>query len=67
MLTSWKGFKFEMGGTWVHHSQPYTFRELQRYGLDRDLTQTRHAGYENDYFSLKVHGSSFAAMRIEHN
>lgn len=30
---------FEMGGAWVHWSQPHVFAELQRYGLD-DFVET---------------------------
>ena len=54
-----------MGGTWVSHVQPYTFRELVRYGLDRDLTMTRHEGFKNDYFSLTLNGtvSNFCLSR----
>lgn len=65
-LVALSGFKFEMGGTWVSHNQPNTFRELVRYGLDRDLTLTRHAGHENDYFSLKLAGNAFDRPSTTH-
>lgn len=32
--THWNGHHIEMGGTWVHWVQPYTWSEIQRYGLD---------------------------------
>ncbi|CAG9984409.1 unnamed protein product [Clonostachys byssicola] len=50
------GFGYEMGGTWVSHCQPHTFRELLRYKMDRDLITTRQHGYENDYYTFKVPG-----------
>ncbi|KAK4891675.1 hypothetical protein LTR27_009683 [Elasticomyces elasticus] len=31
------GEEFEMGGTWVHWSQPHFYREISRYGLHRNL------------------------------
>ncbi|EKJ72497.1 hypothetical protein FPSE_07378 [Fusarium pseudograminearum CS3096] len=34
------GEDIEMGGTWVHWSQPHTFSELVRYGLDKKLKPT---------------------------
>ncbi|KPA39422.1 lysyl oxidase 2 3 4 [Fusarium langsethiae] len=34
------GEDIEMGGTWVHWSQPHTFSELVRYGLDKNLKPT---------------------------
>ncbi|KAL1873125.1 hypothetical protein VTK73DRAFT_1086 [Phialemonium thermophilum] len=52
------GFKYEMGGTWVSHCQPHTFREMLRYNLGRDLVTTRQHGYENDYYTFKVPGVS---------
>ncbi|OAA60376.1 amine oxidase [Niveomyces insectorum RCEF 264] len=50
------GYNYEMGGTWVSHAQPFTFRELLRYGLDRDLIKTRTEGQANDYYTFKVPG-----------
>ncbi|KWU44737.1 amine oxidase [Rhodotorula sp. JG-1b] len=34
------GEKFEMGGTWIHWSMGYVWREIQRYGLDQRLSIT---------------------------
>ncbi|CAH0055931.1 unnamed protein product [Clonostachys solani] len=48
------GYRYEMGGTWVSHAQPFTFREMLRYGMDRDLIKTRTEGGKNDYHTLKV-------------
>jgi monoamine oxidase len=31
--TEWHGAVTELGGTWVHWSQPYVWAEIQRYGL----------------------------------
>ncbi|KAL4786573.1 hypothetical protein BJX76DRAFT_365370 [Aspergillus varians] len=50
------GYKYEMGGTWVSHFQPNTFRELIRYKLDRDLVKTREHGHANDYFTFTLPG-----------
>ncbi|KAI0146126.1 amine oxidase [Xylariaceae sp. FL1272] len=49
-------YKYEMGGTWVSHCQPYTFREMMRYKIDRDLVTTRQHGHENDYYTLNLPG-----------
>jgi pseudooxynicotine dehydrogenase len=32
--TQWNGHHIEMGGTWVHWGQPYTWSEIERYGLE---------------------------------
>jgi len=32
--THWNNLHIEMGGTWVHWVQPYTWSEIQRYGLE---------------------------------
>src|SRR5258705_5836047 len=31
--TVWNGSVTELGGTWVHRSQPYVWAEIERYGL----------------------------------
>jgi pseudooxynicotine dehydrogenase len=31
--TVWNGAPTELGGTWVHRSQPYVWAEIERYGL----------------------------------
>jgi pseudooxynicotine oxidase len=31
--TTWNGTLTEMGGTWVHWTQPYVWAEIERYGL----------------------------------
>ena len=51
-------FKYEMGGTWVSHCQPNTFRELIRYRMDRDLIKTRKSGHTNDYYTFALGGNS---------
>ncbi|KAB8269951.1 hypothetical protein BDV30DRAFT_241957 [Aspergillus minisclerotigenes] len=35
-----KGFRYEMGGTWVTRHMAYLFKEMLRYKLDRDLILT---------------------------
>ncbi|KAK7211512.1 hypothetical protein V2G26_018690 [Clonostachys chloroleuca] len=52
-----EGFNYEMGGTWVHHTQPYTYRELMRYDLHTKLIKTRDDTQANNYFSINVPGS----------
>lgn len=32
--TTWNGHHIELGGTWLHWNQPYTWSELNRYGLE---------------------------------
>lgn len=54
-----------MGGTWVSHCQPHTFREMLRYKIDRDLVTTRQHGGENDYSTFQVPGNaSFCGIRL---
>lgn len=50
------GFVYEMGGTWVSHYQPHMFAEMRRYGLDKDLVQTRQPDHGNNYFTIEVPG-----------
>lgn len=50
------GILYEMGGTWVTHHMAFLFKEMIRYGMDRDLLLTHHSGYENDYYTLNVPG-----------
>lgn len=49
-----------MGGTWVTHHMGYLFREMTRYGLDRDLIETGapRTGKHKPYYSLNVPGST---------
>lgn len=58
LLKECEGFKYEMGGTWISHYQPYIFAELQRYGLDKALSPVGRGqrGHENDYYSLNIPG-----------
>jgi len=44
--------EFEMGGTWVHWSQPHLYHELHRYGLHRYLkTSAGTSAAEKQYFN----------------
>jgi hypothetical protein len=51
-----EGILYEMGGTWVTHHMAFLFKEMIRYGMDRDLITTHHSGYENDYYTLNILG-----------
>ena len=31
------GYPFELGGTWIHWTQPHTFREIYHYGMKDEL------------------------------
>ncbi|KAJ5097069.1 amine oxidase [Penicillium angulare] len=59
------GILYEMGGTWVTHHMAFLFKEMIRYGMDRDLLLTHHAGYENDYYTLNVPGTTPRKMTHE--
>ncbi|GKZ27990.1 hypothetical protein AbraCBS73388_008220, partial [Aspergillus brasiliensis] len=50
------GFKYEMGGTWVYHTQPYTYREMMRYKMETDLISSVDRTQENNYFSFNIPG-----------
>ncbi|KAI5478713.1 hypothetical protein MNV49_004638 [Pseudohyphozyma bogoriensis] len=43
------GTTFEMGGTWVHWVQGFTWKELVRYGLDQDLFITPNKDFPEEY------------------
>lgn len=45
-----------MGGTWVYHTQPYTYQELMRYKMNGDLIRSLDQTQENNYFSFNVPG-----------
>ena len=38
---------YEMGGTWVHWSQPHVYREMSRYGLTSLLQSHGEIGAKN--------------------
>jgi hypothetical protein len=44
--------------TWVTDKMGYLYREMQRYGFEKDLLLTRFEGHKNDYFTLTTPGSS---------
>ncbi|KAK1763316.1 hypothetical protein QBC33DRAFT_549916 [Phialemonium atrogriseum] len=51
------GFLYEMGGTWVTHHMGYLFREMTRYGMDRDLITTGSPNMERGYYTINVAGT----------
>lgn len=56
LLTRSLGFLYEMGGTWVTHHMGYPFREMVRYGMDRDLITTGIPNVERGYYTINVAG-----------
>jgi len=32
-----EGYAFDMGGTWVHWNQPFVYREIARYNMQKEL------------------------------
>ncbi|KAL9473859.1 hypothetical protein ACSS6W_008239 [Trichoderma asperelloides] len=51
------GFLYEMGGTWVTHHMGYLFREMVRYGMDRDLITTGSPDMHKGYYTMDVPGA----------
>ncbi|KAH7015935.1 hypothetical protein EDB80DRAFT_833171 [Ilyonectria destructans] len=51
------GFLYEMGGTWVTHHMGYLFREMVRYGMDRDLITTGSPDMHKGYYTIEVPGA----------
>lgn len=45
-----------MGGTWVTHHMGYLFREMVRYGMDRDLITTGSPDMHKGYYTMDVPG-----------
>ncbi|RMZ75986.1 hypothetical protein DV738_g5174, partial [Chaetothyriales sp. CBS 135597] len=46
------GYKYEMGGTWVHWFQPHTYRELSRYGMKDELVHSQDYTKKKNYFTF---------------
>ncbi|KAF5005118.1 hypothetical protein FDECE_8438 [Fusarium decemcellulare] len=51
------GFLYEMGGTWVTHHMGYLFREMVRYGMDRDLITTGSPDMHKGFYTINVPGA----------
>ncbi|KAF2963970.1 hypothetical protein GQX73_g9602 [Xylaria multiplex] len=52
------GTTFEMGGTWVSHVHGRLFGEMQRYGLQDEVSMTRTQNGGCDYFTLDTGSGS---------
>ncbi|KAJ0421680.1 hypothetical protein BJY00DRAFT_300814 [Aspergillus carlsbadensis] len=52
------GLVYEMGGTWVTHHMGYLFREMVRYGMDRDLITTGSPDMHKGYYTMNVPGAT---------
>jgi monoamine oxidase len=46
-----------MGGTWVTHHMGYLFREMVKYGVDRDLITTGSPDMHKGYYTINVPGA----------
>lgn len=53
-----EGFKYEMGGTWIHWHMPHIYREVSLYGLQDDWIVTQNDGGKEDYSSIHMDGNS---------
>ncbi|GAA5859400.1 hypothetical protein JCM8547_002016 [Rhodosporidiobolus lusitaniae] len=54
------GDLFEMGGTWIHWQQGYIWRELTRYGIEKDLKITPTNEFpEKAYYVTKMDGVEY--------
>ena len=47
-----EGYPFEMGGTWVHWNQPFVYRELARYGMQKELENSHDYSQGVNSFSF---------------
>lgn len=52
-----------MGGTWVTHHMGYLFREMVRYGMDRDLITTGSPNMEKGFYTINVPGE-FLSVQV---
>jgi hypothetical protein len=41
-----------MGGTWIHNQQGFVWRELARYGMDRNLKLSPNEDYASHAYSM---------------
>jgi monoamine oxidase len=48
------GQQVDIGGTWMHWTQPHVFSELHRYGLVEKLKMIRPKNDTNAYLSLRL-------------
>lgn len=54
-----------MGGTWVTHHMGFLFREMVRYGMDRDLIVTGSPDMHKGYYTINVPGAEPRALSHE--
>jgi lysyl oxidase-like protein 2/3/4 len=48
------GQEWDIGGTWMHWTQPHVFSEIHRYGLVEKLKMTKPANQKNAYLTLRL-------------
>ena len=59
-------YPFEMGGTWVHWSQPHVWREISRYNMRAELEESIDFTRGVNHFQLRTaHGSSIMSHEEE--
>ena len=59
------GFKYEMGGTWVHWKQPHVYAELSRYGMKDQLTPSQDYSSGINCFSWNAKSEKGEDVRSE--
>ena len=59
-------YPFEMGGTWVHWSQPHVWREISRYNMRTELEESLNFSRGVNHFQLRTaQGSSIMSHEEE--
>lgn len=48
-----------MGGTWIHNQQGFVWRELARYGMDRNLKLSPNEDYASRAYSMARRNGEF--------
>ncbi|GAA6020298.1 hypothetical protein JCM10207_003217 [Rhodosporidiobolus poonsookiae] len=62
-----EGERFEMGGTWIHQTMGYVWREVQRYGLDRRLKYTPNEDFPDYAFNKTVFNGTTLVEPVQPN
>lgn len=63
--TDIEGYPYELGGTWVHWHQPFTWKELARYGMTSSLEASPVTGQGLD--QSWIHCKDGSVLKLTHD
>ncbi|GAA6022702.1 hypothetical protein JCM10207_008071, partial [Rhodosporidiobolus poonsookiae] len=62
-----EGERYEMGGTWVHWQQGFVWREMVRYGIDRDIKITPNEDFPDHAVARAVYNGQVLEETFSEN